>query len=98
VWELLPKAGVKPIVGHRNLTNCILRGPAMITFLGTTSVTGGTMGDGVIDSILHETAPGEKQGVIGFLNCNLTRCKFIGIGYFGPKDLIDKIRKDTVVV
>jgi hypothetical protein len=70
----------------------------MVTFIGTTTVTAGSMGEGNFESILHETTMGEKQGVIGFLNCNLTRCRFIGIGYFGPTDMLEKIRTGTVVV
>jgi hypothetical protein len=99
VWELLPSLpGSKPLITQRTLTNCTLRGPAMVTFLGSTSVVAGSMGEGNIDSILHETTLGEKQGVIGFLNCTLTRCNLIGIGYFGPKDLMEKIRHGTVLV
>jgi len=100
IWELLDDPPhSKPVVVNRVLTECQIKGPGMVAFLGKGTVLNNRLGEGDIESVLHEMVnPGEKQGIIAFLNCDIVRCQFHGIGFFGPKELLDKFRENTTGV
>jgi hypothetical protein len=98
VWELFEPQG-KPLVINRAFIGCVINGPAMVTFMGQGNISKCHLGEGNIESVLHEMVnAGEKQGIIAFVNCDLTRCSFHGIGYFGDQALLDKIRKAVLIL
>lgn len=99
VWELLPADAVKPVVIHRVFIDCVFRGPAVIGFLGEIRASDISLGEAPLDSVLLEmVAEGDKQGIIGLLNCEMRGCRLERVAIFGNKELLDKIRSVTTVV
>ncbi|MDQ6713433.1 MAG: hypothetical protein M3Z28_09650 [Candidatus Dormibacteraeota bacterium] len=100
VWELLDDpSNKKPVVSNKILTDCVIKGPAMVTLIGKGELAGNKLGEGDLESVLHEMPnPGNKQGIIAFVNCKIIGCHFRAVGFYGPKELLDKIREGTTVV
>ena len=98
VWELIaPDA--KPLVTNRAFTNCVIKGPALVTLMGDVAISACTMGEGNLEEILFEMpAPRTAQGIIAFVHCAFDRCKFRAIGFYGEKNLLARLRGGTVQV
>lgn len=95
----LVKPNQKPLVENRSFTDCTINGPGMVAFVANDELAHCSLGEGDMDSILHEMPnPGVKQGIIGFVNCKLSRCKLRGIGIYGDRAFLDKVRRTTTVL
>jgi hypothetical protein len=98
VWELL-SSGERPLIRNRTFRDCTIVGPGLITFLSKLELVESTLGSGPIESVLYEAAgPGQRQGLIGFVNCKFYRCRFDGIAYYGDSALLEKLRAGTTLI
>jgi hypothetical protein len=96
VWELLTP-GDRPIIRNRRFEDCMINGPAVITFVGTLNLERSTLATVTdVEEVMYEVQThGARQGLVAFLNCDFLRCRFDGIGYYGEKAELDKLRAAT---
>jgi hypothetical protein len=96
VWELLGNhpAG-KPLIEDRTFTDCVIRGPAVITLLSDCLSDHCTYGQGqsIADCLYLVEANRTVVGPIGFVSCKLIRCRMEQIGYVGNAALMEILKK-----
>ncbi|MHB8395281.1 MAG: hypothetical protein ACYDC5_12480 [Candidatus Dormibacteria bacterium] len=93
VWELIEPTA-RPLIEHRTFTDCVVRGPALVTPQLDVTLNWATFeGVSSIEELLYELpAPGRKQGVFALFDCRFERCKFHQIGWYGDKAFLDRLR------
>jgi hypothetical protein len=96
IWELLTP-GEKPVVHSRTFTDCVIKGPALIAFQVSVDMKETLLGIPPVESVLYELVPGERQGLIAFVNCKFVRGRLEGIGYYGDKKMLEMLRNIAVV-
>lgn len=70
--------------------DCIMQGPAVITFIGETGIFSSGF-EGELKDVLWEVHAGRSTivGAVGFANCVFTRCQFRNIGVAGDKEFME---------
>jgi hypothetical protein len=96
VWELLVP-GDRPIVRDRVFTDCVVKGPAIVTLMLDTEFTHTQLGSLPVESLLYESIEGPHQGLIALVNCRFVRGRLERIGYYGDRETLDKLRKVAVI-
>jgi len=86
------------LIEDKTFEDCILYGPGVIGFIGEKSKPmrlNFCSFDGDKESLLIEVPDNRKIiGAIGFRGCTLVRCRFIGLGIVGNKEMIDYFRSE----
>ncbi|WP_146078833.1 MULTISPECIES: hypothetical protein [unclassified Rathayibacter] len=87
---------VQSVIDKLQFKDCLLVGPAVITFLGQSVLRGCTfIGPG--EDIIIEI-PGARQvlGVLGFSNSEFIDCRFENIGVLGDKLFTSEFRRGVL--
>jgi hypothetical protein len=71
--------------------NCLIIGPAVVTFIGCDARDSGFEGDA--ESLFIEVPERRVLGAIAFENCIFRSCRFRRIGIIGTPDLIQYMRE-----
>jgi len=90
-WDLTTAGGA--VISEKVFIDCILYGPAMVTFLDGNHLDG-IIFEGDPEAFLLELPEGHAVviGVYGFRRCRFERCRFVGIGAIGNQDMISAFR------
>jgi hypothetical protein len=80
------------IIRNKTFRRCQIHGPALITFLGKTKVSGLNWGASP-DQMLWEVPPERFIGVIGLLDCTIEGGQMYAIGVTGSAPLMEIIRR-----
>lgn len=83
-------------VKNMHYEDCIIQGPAVLIFLGNTSLDGCSF-EGPPETITWEISP-ERQtvlGAVGFEDCVFLRCQFRGVGIAGNREFIDNFMNNV---
>lgn len=77
-------------IRDQHFEDCIIQGPAVITFLGETELNGCGF-EGNTESILWEIDAERTSvlGAVGFENCVFTRCQFRAVGVAGNREFLN---------
>lgn len=95
IWELLVP-GQRPLIHNREFIDCTIKGPAIIAPMRCT-FNHPMLGNGPIESVLYELVPGERQGLIAFVDCTFLRARFEAIGYYGDEKMLNELRQAPVI-
>jgi hypothetical protein len=87
------------VIRGRVFEDCTVVGPAVVYFGEGTFVKGFDFEDsGNVENVLWPVKASkgryEKVGAIGFESCQFINCHFTGVGIAGPRDLLDRLKKD----
>jgi hypothetical protein len=96
IWELLVPDD-RPIVRDRIFTDCIVKGPAIVTLMLDTTFTHTQLGSIPVESLLYEAVDGPHQGLIALVNCQFIRGRLERIGYYANKETLETLRKIAVI-
>jgi hypothetical protein len=77
-------------ISARVFENCLIIGPAIITFIGCDARDSGFEGD--LESLFIEVPERRILGAIAFENCLFRNCHFRRVGIIGTPDLIQYLR------
>lgn len=97
LWELIAP-GARPIVSDRTFRNCTINGPGLVTFIGNTEMVAVTLAmletGGDPEQVMFESpsTPHVKQGLVAFVHCKFSRCKFVGLGFYGERSMLDRLK------
>lgn len=82
------------VIENRIFTDCLIEGPAVLLPLEGCHFDGCNMGDVQGDPrslLLQPVGPERVTGAIPLKNCKFINCRFLGVGFTGPKAYLDEM-------
>lgn len=89
ISDLAQAEGVNFVIDDSTFTNCIVRGPAVVSLIDTSASSGSVEIPNQDPKTVVLVAEDDRTvipvGVVVLRNCQFAECTFEGVTFFGPK-------------